>query len=162
MSKKAKAKAKKLDAVYYLDAYANHFSERDWNYTRKTDIKDIRYTGERLDPLSKRLTSGFHFLFRSKKHGIIYDNGFWLRIRMFFYSLERYKNAPDGHLDSGKILVLWEEDGEYLQMVQPTVGALLANFLKEDPEHPHAKIIIAELDRILAGYSERIDRGEVS
>lgn len=149
-------------AVKYLDFTANHFVHRDWNYTRDTDIENILYTKGNRETFKQHISSAFRFLLTSKKHGVIYDNSLWGRIGMFFYCLKRNVNTPDGQLDDGNILVMWEESGEYLQMVQPSVGALLANFLKAEPEHPHAKLIIAELERILNGYSKRLKSGEIS
>jgi hypothetical protein len=40
--------------------------------------------------------------------------------------------------------------------MQPTVGSLLVNFLKEEPEHPHAKLITQELERLFERYKRRI------
>ena len=146
------------EAVDYLDWAANHFVHRDWDYTRTTHIKSIRYDLE-YDPrqtLRHRISIGWHFLTRSsKRHGIIYKGSLWWRVRMFFYCLQREKNLPDGVLDGGNVITHWEETGEYLQLVQPSVGALLVNFLKSEPEHPHAKLIIAELERIHQRYEER-------
>ena len=73
------------NSVEYLESVANHFAPRDWNYTRKTGIRDIRYTDPRPTSLLKRLESGFSFLFRSKKWGIIYDNKLRMRAMLFFY-----------------------------------------------------------------------------
>ena len=146
-----------ISVAQLLDDYANHFVHSDWNYTRNHEIKSIRYTND-TDTLRHRLNRGWRFLTSSKKHGLIYDHSLRWRIRLFFHSLRRDDNLPDGSLDSGGVLVYWEENGEYIQLVQPSVGALLATFLKECPKHKHAKLITAELERIRAGYSERLSK----
>jgi len=150
-------------SVEYLDFLANHFSPRDWDYTREHQIQSIRYKPE-YDPynkLGKRVKNAFEWLF-NRKPELFKELSLRMRFRMFKYALKRETHLPDGSLNSGTVLTFWEEDGEYIQMVQPSVGALLANFLKEEPEHPHAKIIIAELGRICNAYGERIKNGKVN
>lgn len=149
------------DAVDNLDFYANHFYPRNWDYTRVHQLKKIRYDSsyDATETFRYRIQRAFRFIFGKA----IMSTGFspYWRVRMFFYALKRDKNLPDGILDGGNVITHWEETGEYLQMVQPSVGALLATFLKEEPENPHAKLIIAELERISDRYSERIKNKEV-
>ena len=66
-----------------------------------------------------------------------------------------------GVLDSGNIITFWEETGEYLNLMQPTVGTLVADFIIEDPTNPHAIKINKELTRLLKNYVKRIKAGEV-
>jgi len=148
-------------AVETLDFLANHFAFRDWDYTRNTDIKSIRYLKD-VGTFGERFKRGWIHLTRSKKSGLLYDTSFSMKVRMFFYCLELDPMLPDGSLNNGGVISFWEEDGEYIQMVQPSVGCLLVDFLKECPDHKHAKIITAELERIQARYSERIAKGEVA
>lgn len=150
------------DAVDNLDFYANHFYPRNWDYTRLHQIKRISYDPDYdyTETLEYRIKRAFRFLFG--KAVIFPKSSLYWRVRMFFYVLKRDKNLPDGILDGGNVITHWEETGEYLQLVQPSVGALLATFLKEEPENPHAKLIIAELERISDRYDERIKNGEVS
>jgi hypothetical protein len=145
-------------ALEYLDFISNVFVHRDWEYTRDTNIKKIEYKKgfDDLNTVKFRIKMAFRSLTRSKKHGILYDTNLRQRIVMSFYHLKKDANLPDGHLDGGNVITFWEETGEYIQLVQPSVGSLLAKFLKEDPENPHAKIINAELDRIHEGHILRL------
>lgn len=149
-------------SVDYLDFLANHFAFRDWDYTRVTEIKDVRYNREhdKRNQLKYRWKMACRFLFG--KSSFPMSKGLATRLGMFFYCLKRDRNTPDGVLDGGNIITFWEETGEYLQMMQPTVGALLVNFLKEEPEHPHAKLITAELDRLNKRFRKRVKDGEVT
>lgn len=149
-------------SLEYLDFLANHFAFRDWDYTRLSNIKDIKYTYKHdvRNQWSWRWKSAVSFLLNKPKFS--FNRGLRNRVSMFFYCLKREKNTPDGMLDGGNVITFWEETGEYLNMMQPTVGALLVNFLKEEPEHPHAKLIQAELDRIHKRWKKRIKDGEVT
>jgi hypothetical protein len=156
------------DAVKYLDLAANHFKHNDWNYTRLSHIKSIRYESEydKNNKLLHRVKECLIWLFGPTPDFIKSINKkvvdrFESRIRIAIFSLRKDCHIPDGVLDNGEVITQWEETGEYLQLVQPSVGALLAKFLKEDPEHPHAKAITAELERIVKRYNERILSGEV-
>lgn len=150
----------------YLDALANHFEYRDWDYTRIDHIKEIRYEAE-YDPRNKisyRIKQSLWWMFAKTPDWLKMlekRNGLYKRFRMALYALKRDPNTPDGVLDSGNIITFWEETGEYLNLMQPTVGALLVTFLKEEPEHPHAKIITTELERLHRRYAKRIKNGEV-
>lgn len=147
------------EAVEALDFLANHFEFRDWNYTRISSIESIRYTPEH-DPNNKvsyRIKQAAYWMFGRTPEwyaSLGEKNSIAKRFRMAIYSLKRDHNLPDGVLDGGNVITFWEETGEYLNLVQPTVGALLANFLKEEPEHPHAKLITSELERIHAKLYE--------
>lgn len=152
-------------AVEYLDSVANHFSHRDWDYTRKINIRRIIYKKGspeyNRDKISKRFKRAWRWITSSKKNGMIYDMSLWMKLKMVMYSFEPESHRPDGGLNSGCVLTFWEEDGEYIQMVQPSVGALLANFLKDEPNNLHAKKIIKELERILKEYQDRVDNQKV-
>lgn len=152
----------------YLKSLASHFAPRDWNYTRDVEIKHIRYYSdtEGRNTLRCRIQNTISGLLRKDRKGsFLYQNKFLDRLLVRYYTarhtFRKEDNRPDGTLDGGSVITHWEETGEYLQMVQPSVGILLSEFLLAEPEHPHAKIIIAELDRIQAGYVSRIDSGEV-
>lgn len=154
------------EAVEAFEFWANHFAFRDWDYTRKTNIKDIYYTKdsgwETHNKLSYRLKRSWEWLTWSKKHGIFFGGSIKSRVSMAYYSMKRDRHQPDGVLDGGNVIVFWEETGDYLRYIQPTVGALLATFLKEEPNHPHAQRIIAEMERLHLRYQERVARGEVT
>lgn len=152
----------------YLKELADHFAPRDWNYTRHHHIESIRYETEydKHNKISRRVKWASRWLFGKTPDWIKQLEGRSMgpvsRIRIAAHSLKRDPNTPDGILDGGKIITLWEEDGEYLNMMQPTVGSLVADFLIAEPEHPHAVIITKELDRLRKNYDKRIKAGEVS
>lgn len=160
MTKKSKA----LDA---LDELANHFEPRDWDYTRNTHIEEIRYKPEHdeYNTLSFRLKHAAYWMFGKTPEwyaALGEKNSLGRRLRMATYSLKRDPNIPDGSLDSGNVITFWEETGEYLNLMQPTVGALLVTFLKEEPEHPHAIKITKEIERLHRRYVKRIKDEEVA
>lgn len=146
-----------------LREYADHFEHRDWDYTRKHDIKRIRLRGEfsgydhpwrrfkrwadDYNPFRKRDSwcreAGFELAW---KHPIIHAT----------VGLGTDRNVPDGVLDGGGIITHWEEIGEYLQMVQPSVGSLLADLMDAHADLPEVQIIAVELKRIADRYSERL------
>ncbi len=157
---------KKNNTLDYLDALANHFEFRDWDYTRQDHIKSIRYTPEQdqHNKLSQRIKQAAWWMFGKTPEwyqALGEKNSLAKRFRMATYCLKRDHNLPDGVLDSGNVITFWEETGEYLNLMQPTVGALLVTFLKEEPEHPHAKLITKELERLHKRYDKRIKAGEV-
>ena len=135
--------------------YATHFSQSDWNYTRDLGkLHSIRYDLEH-ETLRGRVKRACGYLFSRQAE---WEKELPVpRWRMAKHVMRRDRNLPDGVLDNGGILVYWEENGEYIQKVQPSVGELVARFLLEDPGNPHAVRIAAELERIAAGYRERLD-----
>ena len=149
----------------HLRLYAEHFVQSDWNYTRRHDIVHIRHKDDYKGyhhPLA-RLRRGFKVVF-----GPLSDLDKALEIkrtpRYRWKLLREYtkteSHVPDGVLDGGAIITHWEETGEYLQYVQPSVGSLIADFLDQHPEHPSAIAIAAEMRRIEKSYSKRIANGE--
>lgn len=158
--------AKKNKTVEYLDLLANHFAFRDWDYTRKSNIESVRYTKghDEANSMRYRIRHACFWMFGKTPEwysALGEKNSPAKRFRMATYSLKRDHNLPDGVLDSGNVVTFWEETGEYLNLMQPTVGALLATFLKEEPEHPHAILITKELERLHKRFDKRIKDGEV-
>ena len=150
--------------VKALDNLSNHFAPRDWDYTRKSNLKEIRYKSEHdeYNKLSHRLKQATYWMFGRTPEwyaSLGEKNSIAKRFRMASYSLNRDPNLPDGVLDGGNVITFWEETGQYLSLMQPTVGALLANFLKEEPKNPHAKLITAEINRLHKRLNERWDNG---
>ena len=142
----------------HLRSLAEHFEQHDWNYTRdKGALHSIRFDYPEDRPLG-RLRRAFGWLLKPQP---VFAKG-WApnRFAMFAYCLRRDRHLPDGQLDGGSILTFWEETGEYLQMVQPSVGSLIADWLEAEPDNPHAQRVAAEMRRIADAYSERIDSGE--
>ena len=160
------------DSPRYLKSLASHFVLRDWQYTRLHTIKHIRYEDDykgRNAPW-RRVAPAFKAAWESLTATGLFGEfiqGRSMRRRLLgaYYALKvgmaTESHNPDGVLLNAGIITQWEEDGEYLQMVQPSVGRLLADFLIDRPEHPHAVLITAELDRIRADYTARIKAGEV-
>lgn len=133
-----------------LRAYAEHFVSDPWVYTRDLgNLVDIR-RDHPSDRLPGRVRSSLRYLTArpdewEKQLGVN-------RFRMAAHVLRRRRNLPDGVLDGGAVITMWEETGEYLQLVQPSVGSLLADLLEAHPELPHAQAIAAELLRITQTY----------
>lgn len=150
-----------------LKFLADHFEYRDWNYTRHSHIKSIRYesTKDPHNKLSYRIKSAIRWAINPPKFVRMIEPTWQQRLRsrftMPFYLLKRDNNQPDGVLDSGNIITFWEETGEYLNLMQPTVGTLVADFILEDPTNPHAIKINKELTRLHKNYAKRIKAGEV-
>ena len=136
-----------------LHAYATHFFPRDWDYTRDLgSLAEVRYR-DGHDRLTARLRSAVKWLFR--RDGVRVPVN---RFRMALTALRRDRNLPDGVLNDGNIITFWEEDGEYLQYVQPTVGVLIAEWMKAEPASPYAVAVAAEMQRIQDRYAERVAR----
>lgn len=133
-----------------LRAYATHFAPRDWDYTRNLGgLRAIRYV-DRHDTLRRRLRSAW---------GVLTDAPDWTskpHWQVAWAMLAREKHLPDGELDNGNIITHWEETGEYLQFVQPSVGALIADWLAAEPESPHAQRVAGEMRRIQDAYAARL------
>lgn len=136
-----------------LRDHATHFEPRDWRYTRDLgDLVALRYGN---DPsLWRRVKQAMRYL--TGRHGLNLAGLSVSRWAMIRVSLERDPRLPDGVLDGGCILTHWEETGEYLQYVQPTVGAMIAEWLTAEPDNPHAVRVATEMRRIQDDYAERL------
>lgn len=139
---------------------ANLFAS-EWDYTRNHHLKSIRYEDDynKFDKFSSRMKHALECLYR--RDGIFATEMFspWTlkdRVSLALHFIKRDPNLPDGSLAGGKIITYWEEDGEYLQLVQPTVGSLLADFLEQEPDNPHAVLIVKEMERIHRNYAKRL------
>ena len=165
---KAYAEAQKSeDGVAALRMYAGHFYPRDWNYSRsRAGIKRIQYETD-LN-LWGRFKDACGWLIG--KHDNLVTWGYptgifqlWKgRWHMFTYVLKVETNLPDGTLDDGKIITFWEEDGEYLNLMQPTVGLLVADLLDADPNDTadvtaKQKAVRDELNRLQTNYASRLE-----
>ena len=159
-----------VDSLRFL---ATKYVQRDWEYTRITDIQHIRYKSDLVgrNRLRVRIKSAVTDLFETKKKkhslfgNLMAESSVREKILYRFYGfkfrLRLEDHKPDGVLNGGDVITYWEESGEYIQMVQPSVGEMLADFLDGDPSNPHAIKIRAELERISDGYSRRVRDGEV-
>jgi hypothetical protein len=142
-----------------LREYATHFAPSDWDYTRDTSaIKHIRYADDYSGynhPLRRFVRSVRHFM-PWRDRDIFSPKGIKARLIYFKVGMRTEKHMPDGVLDGGCIVTHWEETGEYLQYVQPSVGAMLADWMDAEPSSPHALKIAGEMRRINARYGQRI------
>lgn len=136
-----------------LRQYATHFAPRDWDYTRDTgDLWPLRHGSiwPHVKRAARYLVSGYPNIF-PEEPGLRPSRWGMARATIMAHS-----NEPDGVLDGGNIITIWEETGEYLQYVQPSVGAMLADWMDADPDSEHARRIAAEMKRINDRYGERI------
>lgn len=141
-----------------LRQYATHFVPRDWAYTRDLgDLREIRYARPE-DSLWGRIREAVRWLLRTPQkweQQLGFTGGAW-RLRMALHVLRRDRHLPDGVLDGGSVIAIWEETGEYLQYVQPSVGALLADLMDAHPHLPEVQAIADEMKRINDDYGRRI------
>ena len=135
-----------------------------WTYSRdKGDLEHIRYKSDHTGynaPLKRfvdGLKFGFENAFYARKGSLAAQlrsgehRSVWQRIQTFFtYFHVRFRkddNLPDG-LVNGSIITHWEEDGEYIVMMGPTVGVKVLDFLEAEPDNVHAQAILAEMRRV--------------
>lgn len=135
-----------------------------WTYSRdKGDLEHIRYKSDHtgynapLKRFADGLKFGFENAFYARKGSLAArlgsdeDRSVWQRILTFFiYFYTRFRkddNLPDG-LVNGSIITHWEEDGEYIVMMGPTVGVKVLDFLEAEPDNVYAQAILAEMRRV--------------
>lgn len=139
-----------------LRQYATHFAPSDWDYTRDLgDLKPLHF-GSRWPSIKQAA----RYLARGTN---LFPNDPDMRPsrwRMASAALRGYDSHPDGALDNGNIITHWEETGEYLQYVQPSVGALLADLMDAHPELPEVQAVAIEMKRINDRYGERLAEEE--
>ena len=158
------------EAIKALDFLANKFVEGEWVYSRENDIKHIRYEGDNkgYDRLDKRIRRTLRQLWHAvpiaPADGLTKTFG-WKRswktfpmkaVAIVQVGLGLDSHRPDGVLSNG-IITHWEEHGEYIMLMQPSVANLLIDFIKDDPDHPSAKAISNELNRIWRNYTSSVD-----
>lgn len=154
-----------MDAVKHMRAQASYFARDDWEYTSDLGTLEMSYqdSRDRAKPL-RRIQEALDWLLHYPKWAEAFDgNGPWhrraaFRLQMFWYELFQYRpsDLPDAKV--GSVLTFWMEDGLYIEMVQPSVGLLLADFLEQEPDNHHAQKIRAEMQRLLDAHDERIKR----
>lgn len=140
-----------IKAHELIRAY-DRFERGDWNFQFNHElIDDIRYNPDPRNKITYRISKAFRWLFTGggKNMRKQLDTGsLRRRVSMFFYALKRDKSQPDGYLNEGGIITHWCEDGQYIELFQPSVGQLIADFLEKSPNNPHAKKIAQEIERI--------------
>jgi len=144
-----------------LRDYATHFAMRDWEYTRNITVKRL-YTESFKVRLLDTVKWGWRGAVKRTRRRIpLWERELneaggkvsWWRMTEAHW---RYHNhLPDGMLDQGNILTHWEETGEYLQYVQPSIGALLADLMDNHPDLPEVQAIAVEMERIQKDYARR-------
>jgi hypothetical protein len=153
-----------------LRQYATHFEMRDWNYTRQTSrLKHIRYHGDYSGydhPLRRlgRLLREFVPTKSSNLSDMLGMGRWWAWQHPLIAGrtqLRTDNHMPDGWLDNGGIITHWEETGEYLQYVQPSVGALLADLMDAHPELPEVQALADEMKRVNDAYGARVEADDV-
>lgn len=141
-----------------LRSYATHFALSDWAYTRDTGrLRPLRY-----EPWHVSLRRAAGRLI-ARDHNRIFPGLPDMRPSRWALAKASWRNSgtmPDGVLDNGGVLTIWEETGEYLQKVQPSVGALLADLMDAHPELPEVQAIATEMKRIADDYSDRVASGQ--
>jgi hypothetical protein len=141
-----------------LRSRATHHDHGDgWVYTRDTgDLEHIRYRHDYTGyhSLRRRLKRAFNLkrlLGRDPlSRALGFRPSFTSAIAWIQVSLRKQTNLPDGALHGRSVITMWEEDGEYIEMVGPTIGEKIADFLEQDPENPHSQAIAAEIRRVWA------------
>jgi len=66
---------------------------------------------------------------------------FWRFGQMWFDIWHMRRDKPDEVLRNSSIITVWGEDADYITLVQPKVGDVIAEFLRAEPDHPYAKKI---------------------
>lgn len=141
---------KKMKAPDLIRA-SDPFKHDDWQFTLNNAlITDIRRSDDD-DQWSHRISRAFYWLIigGSKDLRRQLGDSVTARVSMFLHSLKRSKeNVPDGYLANGTIITSWCEDGRYIELMQPAVGRLIADFLEQEPANPHAKKIAKKIEQI--------------
>lgn len=152
-------KTKPLDPAQMgraLRSYATHHDHGEgWTYTRNLrGMQHIRYKRdwEGWDAPWARMKRAFNlrqmFARDSFSRRLGFKLSFWSVWAHIVVALRTDNNLPDGALNDGIVMTVWEEDGEYIEQVGPTVGEKIADFLEAEPDHPHAIAIATEIRRV--------------
>lgn len=131
-----------LKHIRYESDYTgyNHWTKR---VRRALNLK--RILG--LDRLSRQLGVS------RKREGL--SARFWSAYWHVVINLRKDSNLPDGQING--IITIWEEDGQYIMFFGPTTGVKVLDFIREDPDNPHAKAILAEMVR---NYNRSYPQGD--
>jgi hypothetical protein len=149
--------SKAHDAAALLRGRGNVFVHRDWVYTRDLGgLEQMRFRADHTgrNRVHRRLGQALrHALFpgrwsRLGDLAFLRPRSVGGRLHWLAGFARKPSNLPDGALDGGRILVSYEETGQYLQLLQPSVGTLLADWLDDRPTDPHAVRLAAEILRV--------------
>lgn len=140
---------KKPKAYELIRSYDVFCDGGNWEIDTAHDILNIE-TPQLIksNKLGSRLLDAWYWLF-SKKREFLRSNTTFSRIDvpMALFVLKKSKQAPDAVL-ADRIITWWHEDATYIQLFQPSVGQLIADFLEQEPDNEHAKKISAEILRV--------------
>lgn len=116
--------------------------ENPWRYARDDEIIHIRYAGDwsGYDSVPNRIRHAIEAAWKAGRRRRSFY-AVWAALKV---NLSTEAHRPDGIIGEGRIITFWEEDGEYLELVSPQVGKLLADWMTACPDDPHA-VAIAEL-----------------
>jgi hypothetical protein len=136
--------------IEFTEFVATKFSDnhKPWVYSRDLgDLDYIRYSSDYTgyNHWTKRLKRAFTPDKLTRRWDT--KKSLWEKLVSAWWhvvvALEKDKHLPDGVING--IPTFWEEDGEYIAMMQPIVGQKVIDFLKAEPEHPHAKAILSAM-----------------
>ena len=150
-------------AADLLEAYPFVREDENWQYSRDTRVTRIRFKDqfEGYDHpwrRIKRWAEEYRFWRKPKnfleemgrdiawKHPIIHAKG----------DLLTERHIPDGSLMNDGIIVFWEEYGEYIQLIQPQVGDLIAALLRAHPTLPEVQAVVEKILSIQEDYRTRV------
>lgn len=159
-----------VEVANYLEGVCNHHDHGEgWVYSRKAvrKIKHVRFEGD----LKKHLTHGVKWHLKSifgrkaqwekdllRHPGPLKDRLMgWLgratyHIKAIFKMEDNLPDGAAGTIRNGAYgmdaITFWEEDGEIIEAMGPTVGMEVAAFLRQEPGHPAAIAISDEIKRI--------------
>lgn len=146
------------DILEWLEFVATKFSSsrEGWLYTRNTgDLEHIRYKSDSTgynsfwSRLKRAFSPKMHFrkTFISRP-GLSWSLA-WIRV-----SMTKDKNMPDGVVNGGNIITHWEEDGEYIMLMGPTVGKIFLDFMRANRDHELTIAALAEMRRLAEASKE--------
>lgn len=154
-----------VDAVgrLLLSRATQHNHGDGWVYT--SDVGDLEYIRYRHDhtgrnSLLRRIRHAFNWKVLTGADSL-FDRQRTPRLQLLhiwswiIISIRKERNLPDGTV--GPVIAFWEEDGEYIEMVGPTIGERIAAFLISEPTNPHAVAIAAEIRRVAALAEPEVD-----
>lgn len=140
------------DVLDWLDFVSGKFasSREGWIYKRDTgDLEHIRYKSDSTgynsfwSRIRRALSPKMHF----KKTSFTTPGPLW-SLAWIRVSMTKDDNLPDGVVNGGNIITHWEEDGEYIMLMGPTVGRIVLDFMRANRDHVLTGAILTEMKRL--------------
>lgn len=153
-----------MEATEYLRGLAERGALSDWSYTRLHRVSRVEHIGDpsSWERFKNAARAAFKFPFRLDSLAKMLGLSRWY---VYKYKIKQEwrgkRRIPDGSLKGGSILSYWEEDGEYIQIMQPSVGLLIADWLDANPDDPHAVKVRDQMEKIISEYDRNIMVGVV-